>query len=349
MPTISLNIKCSNEQKLSVSIDTSSTVQQLKSEIAKHLTDTPAEQQRLIYSGKVLKDNEVLETYKMAEGHTIHLVRSQASRAAPSSTPSATAESTPSSNPTASTTPSAANPFGMPGMDPFGMGLGGAGGFPGMGGMGGMGMGGMPNMDPNMMNSMMSNPMFMAQMQQMLSNPQFMDTLIASNPMLAGMNTPEMRSMMQSMLSNPEMLRSMMSMAGGMGGMGGMGGLGAMGGMGAGATGAPPSTGATPRTNPTAGSTPANPFAALTGGAGATGGMPPFNPFTMDPATMQMLMGGMGAPTNQSDTRPPEERFATQLQQLVDMGFFDPERNLRALQLTGGNVNAAIEWLLSNP
>lgn len=31
----------------------------------------------------------------------------------------------------------------------------------------------------------------------------------------------------------------------------------------------------------------------------------------------------------------------------VDMGFFDREANVRALQQTGGNVNAAVERLLA--
>lgn len=61
----------------------------------------------------------------------------------------------------------------------------------------------------------------------------------------------------------------------------------------------------------------------------STAGSPPLNPFSFDPAMMQQLMGGWGnqggaglgsglfgtpatpAPT---DTRPPEERFQTQLQ-----------------------------------
>ena len=43
----------------------------------------------------------------------------------------------------------------------------------------------------------------------------------------------------------------------------------------------------------------------------------------------------------------PEARFAVQLQQLNDMGFNDQEANIRCLTATAGNVNAAIERLLS--
>ena len=34
------------------------------------------------------------------------------------------------------------------------------------------------------------------------------------------------------------------------------------------------------------------------------------------------------------------------LQQLNDMGFFNASQNIRALQATGGNVHAAIEYIL---
>ena len=40
--------------------------------------------------------------------------------------------------------------------------------------------------------------------------------------------------------------------------------------------------------------------------------------------------------------------YASQLNQLVEMGFADTEKNLRALLATGGNVQAAIDWLLSH-
>ncbi|KNC79403.1 hypothetical protein SARC_08203 [Sphaeroforma arctica JP610] len=57
-------------------------------------------------------------------------------------------------------------------------------------------------------------------------------------------------------------------------------------------------------------------------------------------------MGGMGASAAPADARPPAERFATQLTQLQDMGFYDEETNINALTATGGNVNAAVERLL---
>ena len=59
--------------------------------------------------------------------------------------------------------------------------------------------------------------------------------------------------------------------------------------------------------------------------------------------------GGTGGPPAPPDNRPPEERYATQLRQLNEMGFFDFNRNIQALQRSGGNVEGAVEWLFSQP
>ncbi|CAG8166287.1 unnamed protein product [Penicillium nalgiovense] len=75
----------------------------------------------------------------------------------------------------------------------------------------------------------------------------------------------------------------------------------------------------------------ANPLAALLGGGGLGG-----------------FGGGFGAP-QPTDTRPPEDRYADQLRQLNDMGFFEFERNVEALRRAGGSVQGAVEYLLSHP
>merc|ERR1712150_40922 len=46
-------------------------------------------------------------------------------------------------------------------------------------------------------------------------------------------------------------------------------------------------------------------------------------------------------------TMTPEQRFQTQLTALNDMGFTDREANIRALTACNGNVNRAVERLLS--
>lgn len=195
---------------------------------------------------------------------------------------------------------------------------------------------------------------------------------IAANPQLAPMG-PQLREMMTSpffrqMMSNPEMVRSLMQMRGGAGGMPGMPGLPGMGNAAAGGFPAPGSyegqNNTSESSNTASGSTaganpaPANPFASLFGG-----GAPPMgggaNPFGMDPAMLQSLLGGAApggfggfgspsaAPAAPQDTRPLEERYQSQLLQLNEMGLCDPGQNIRALSMTGGNVNAAVELIFS--
>ncbi|CAG8486016.1 8115_t:CDS:2 [Diversispora eburnea] len=54
------------------------------------------------------------------------------------------------------------------------------------------------------------------------------------------------------------------------------------------------------------------------------------------------------SPTSQTpQSEPPETRFRVQLQTLEEMGFVDQAANIRALLASGGDVNSAIEILLS--
>ncbi|KAF9084424.1 hypothetical protein BGX27_003810, partial [Mortierella sp. AM989] len=109
MSEISINVKASNDQKYVISIQVAETVQDFKDKIAEKC-DTPADRMRLIYSGRVLKDADTLETYKIAEGHTVHMVRGAAPPgSASASTPAATAAaSTPTPAAAITNTPTAA-------------------------------------------------------------------------------------------------------------------------------------------------------------------------------------------------------------------------------------------------
>jgi ubiquilin len=120
----------------------------------------------------------------------------------------------------------------------------------------------------------------------------------------------------QNLMQNPEQMRQMMQMFGGAGAGGNP--FGAMG-----QTPTTGSVGATPGTNSPA----PNPFAALLGGG-------------------NFGAGGFGTPPP-TDTRPPEEIYASQLAQLNEMGFYEFERNVSALRRSGGNVQGAIEYLLN--
>lgn len=81
--------------------------------------------------------------------------------------------------------------------------------------------------------------------------------------------------------------------------------------------------------NPAAGGVPG---AADTTGASAPGVNPYFNPMFMAPPT--------------TSTVPPREQYASQLEELKSMGFYDEEENLRILQLCHGNINMAVDRLL---
>jgi len=78
------------------------------------------------------------------------------------------------------------------------------------------------------------------------------------------------------------------------------------------------------------------------------GGIPnvPNNPML---AQLIAGLGGQAGTPPPTDTRPPEERYAEQLRQLNDMGFYEFERNVEALRRTGGSVQGAVEYLLTHP
>lgn len=94
---------------------------------------------------------------------------------------------------------------------------------------------------------------------------------------------------------------------------------------------------------------PPNPFAALfPPQAAGAGGANPLNPFAMNPEQFQQMMQ-LFSPQQAAappDNRPAEERYAEQLRQLNDMGFYDFDRNVAALRRSGGSVQGAVEHLL---
>jgi len=359
-PEIQINVKGPSELKLQITIALDKTVLELKQAIAEK-SDVEAARQRLIYSGRVLKDEDLLSVYKIQSSHTIHMVKG----AARSGTASTSAQpTTPQALPTMQT---GQNPH-----DPLTQ-LNSHLGFGAMAGLNPFADMGLNANDPNMLQGMMNNPQFLQQMSTMMSNPAIMDQIIASNPQMAGMG-PEARAMMQSdhfrqMVSSPENLQRMLQMASMFNGMGGGG---------APAFPAPgiPGQPASASTPPAAAPAPAFPNLFGGAGAGAGGGAPPFNPALLaalmggappttppaagafgagaspagpapDLGAMYNLFGAAAQPPPPADSRPPEERFQVQLQQLQDMGFTNASQNVRALLATAGNVHSAIEYILT--
>lgn len=339
--TITITIKSSGDSKYSVSIDPSSTILDLKAKISDQ-ADVSPDRQRLIYSGKVLKDSESISSYKIQSGHTIHLVKS-AAKAASTTTTNTTTTPAPAPENSVPSNISAGTGSFNPLADLTGGRYAGYTQLPSASMFGPDGGMNAPMPDPSQLTEMMSNPMFQESMNAMLSNPQMLDFFIQQSPQLRAMG-PQAREMLQSpffrqMMSNPEMMRSMMEMGRGMGG-----------GEGAGfpAPGSNPTnsadSGATGTDSPSAGTgagAQANPFASMFGGG--MGGMDPFSMFGGAGAG-----AGAGAAPAETDNRPPEERYASQLSQLNDMGFFDFDRNVAALRRSGGNVQGAVEYLLSS-
>ncbi|KAF1923692.1 uncharacterized protein M421DRAFT_425581 [Didymella exigua CBS 183.55] len=293
---VTFNVKAANDQKHVLTLPSTTTVADLKQKLSSpDYADIPAERQRLIYSGRVLKDPDTLGGVKVKDGHTIHLVKGAASNArqnpanqGTASTAGGTGTPTPQvptniaagtgNNPLAGLTGARYAGFhGLPSMDTFGA-------------DGGMG----PPPNPEAMLEMMDNPMFLSQMNEAMNNPAVVDMMMQSpmirdNPMLQQMlRNPEMRRMMFS----PEMMRMQLQMQRGMEGNGSGGAMAAPGTTDN--TPQPASTtareGASATPPPSTTAAAANPFAAF-GGAGAgtnanpfaslfTGGANPFAPQT---------------------------------------------------------------------
>ncbi|KAI5859549.1 ubiquitin-domain-containing protein [Durotheca rogersii] len=446
-PQITFKVRTSGEAQYTITIAESATVSDLKQRLAgPDYENIPVERQRLIYSGRVMKNEEPLSTYKIKSGNSIHLVKSAASNPTPAPASSSTSSSTPAvpQIPTNMAAGTANNPLAgltgaryagltnLPSADMFG---------PDGGMVGSM-------MDEEQLANMLSNPQVAQQMNEMMNNDAFIDMMIQSNPMLR--NNPNAREIVRSplfrqMITNPDALRNAARLQRMFGGRQAAQNAFPMPGVtdntpgdapaGDSATGANarsaspnqpnanvnpfspaawgnfpspgaagdnaalpfpfgiwnphPATGqagqgpASPGANTASGtqtgsgganagagqgsnpqspsSQPPNPFASLFGGAvpggipgaGAGAGANPFGVPPMSPEVLQQMMQalGMGSGVNPSappDNRPPEERYAEQLRQLNEMGFYDFDRNVAALRRSGGSVQGAIEHLLNS-
>lgn len=239
--------------------------------------------------------------------------------------------------------------------------------------------------DPSLMQNMMTAPYMQNMLQVMAANPDMASQVLATNPLLA--DNPQlqeqMRRMMpqflqqlqnpevQGLITNPQALQAMMQIQQGMeqlhrvapsmfpaGAAAGLGpGLGA--GLGAAVPGTTTSasstttTGATTTGQTAAGTNTTSTTTSTTGTAttttttnSTTSGTAPqgLDPLSQLMARMITTMATQQAGNNQ----PPEERYRSQLEQLVSMGFVNREANLQALIATFGDVNAAVERLLQS-
>ncbi|PIN25755.1 Ubiquitin-like protein, partial [Handroanthus impetiginosus] len=220
---VNLNIRYSNGSKFSVKTSLESTVAELKGVLAQNC-DVPAEQQRLIYKGRILKDDQTLVSYGLQVDHTVHMVRGSAAAASsPTAVPAGAGKT--SSTPVAQGNGPNQGGTGVAGAGepPFpGLGLGALGGTEASG-LFGVGLPELEQVqqqltqDPSMMRDIMNLPAI----QSLMNNPEIMRSLIMSNPQMREiidrnpelghiLNDPSILRQTLEAARNPELMREMM-------------------------------------------------------------------------------------------------------------------------------------------
>mmetsp|Transcript_18631 Transcript_18631/g.71881 ORF Transcript_18631/g.71881 Transcript_18631/m.71881 type:complete len:474 (-) Transcript_18631:64-1485(-) len=211
MAEITIQVKMPGKnESIRVPVNSSDTVLAAKQKIAGPC-GTPADRQRLIFCGRVLKDEQILSECKIEDNLVVHMVPRPAPGGAAGNSPAAAAQRSASQG---QTPPATGNMFGAGATPAAGQQAGAAGGMGGMGGMGGLGglfgagganpfaafggAGGQGDVFQNMMN----NPMVQQMHQQMMQNPEMLQQMM-QNPMVQQMN--------QQLMSNPELLRNVIA------------------------------------------------------------------------------------------------------------------------------------------
>lgn len=214
-----VNVRCTNGNKFSVDLDLSWTVGALKVVLAEK-SDIPADQQRLIYKGRVLKDDHSLQSYGLQNDHTVHLVRGASSSAVAvaatggtaADSAAATKIAVPASNAGAAGVNIGSDNLILPGL---GNNVGAAG----------LGLG-LPEFQ-QVQQQLMQNPNIMREMinmpavQSLMNNPDLMRNLIMSNPQMRDiidrnpglahiLNDPGTLRQTLDAARNPELMREMM-------------------------------------------------------------------------------------------------------------------------------------------
>ncbi|KAL3580975.1 hypothetical protein D5086_018810 [Populus alba] len=227
-----INIRCSNGTKFTVRTSLESTVGVFKSLLAQNC-DVPPDQQRLIYKGRILKDDQTLHSYGLQADHTIHMVRGFSpapSTPAPAPAPAPVAAANPE-NP--DTTTGVTRGVGSNEGRAFGLGGAGIGAslFPGLGSLGGGSPSGLfgdglPELEqvqqrlaqnPDMMREIMNAPA----MQSLMNNPELIRSMMMSNPQMREimdrnpelahvLNDPSILRQTLESARNPELMREMM-------------------------------------------------------------------------------------------------------------------------------------------
>lgn len=130
---ITFKVKTSGDSIHTITISESVTVLDLKTKLSgEDYENIPVDRQRLIYSGRVLKNDDALSTYKIKPNNTVHMVKSAASNASQTASTSSSTPASPAiptnmaagtaNNPLAGLTGAryAGRQINLPGLDMFG-------------------------------------------------------------------------------------------------------------------------------------------------------------------------------------------------------------------------------------
>uniref|UniRef100_A0A1B6C8K6 UBA domain-containing protein n=1 Tax=Clastoptera arizonana TaxID=38151 RepID=A0A1B6C8K6_9HEMI len=204
--------------------------------------------------------------------------------------------------------------------------------------------------NPQLLQTMMSAPYTQTMMQTLAADPALASNILGNNPLFA--SNPELQSQfremlpnflqqlqnpeIQNMFSNPEALTALHQIQQGIEQLrtAAPGLVNTM--------GIPPSF----SVPPTSGTTPPTTESTNT----TTPPQPSSNSQQQDALALLMarMLSGVSTQGPNPSSQPPEERYRSQLDQLTAMGFVNREANLQALIATFGDINAAVERLLSN-
>ncbi|KAL0463755.1 UNVERIFIED_CONTAM: Ubiquitin domain-containing protein DSK2b [Sesamum latifolium] len=217
-----VNIRCSYGSEFPVQVKLDSTVEFLKSIVAQQC-EIPPQQLRLIYKGRILKDDQTLQSYGLEADHTVHWIRRFGSAAPMNSTPRTDSGVTSTNSvPVTNIGSNDGGPLGgsllFPRLGFNGLGSGGGGG----------GLFGCPvaemeqarqqlTQNSNMMGDIFNMPLF----QDLMNNPETIRNFIMDNPQMREIvdRNPELRHILndpgtlrQTMEAarNPELMREMM-------------------------------------------------------------------------------------------------------------------------------------------
>ncbi|GAB1864962.1 Ubiquilin-1 [Camponotus japonicus] len=202
--------------------------------------------------------------------------------------------------------------------------------------------------NPQLMRNMLNAPYTRSMLEAMAADPAMANRVIAANPFLRGnpQMQEQMRAMMpafiqqmqnpqiQNVVTNPDALAAIMQIQQGMEQLRTVApelveNMGLT---------VPPAT----TTSNTSGTNPSVP----TSQPSDTNQQDAFSQFMARMVSAMAL--NQGVEVDGQPVPPPEERYRAQLEQLTAMGFLNRDANLQALIATFGDINAAVERLLSN-